>query len=198
LSGFRRYPIGAEVLDGGVHFRVWAPRRKSVDIVSNGGTGYSLSTARSAAVSDGAVPLEPEPGGYFSGFLLGIAAGALYRFRVDEGERLPDPTSRFQPQGPHGPSEIVDPAAFAWTHQAWRGLELPGQVIYEMHIGTFTREGTFEAVRRELPELERIGITAVELMPVPIFRGGLAGATMASGCSRLWLSTAAPTISAAS
>jgi maltooligosyltrehalose trehalohydrolase len=178
LNGSRRYPVGAEVLRGGVDFRVWAPRRKSVEVVfdENGGTGFSLSTVRSAERSLGkAVPLHAEPGGYYSGLVPEVAAGALYRFRLHggdaAGECFPDPTSRFQPQGPHGPSEVIDPASFAWTDQRWRGLKLPGQVIYEMHIGTFTREGTFEAARHELPGLARLGITAVELMPVADFPG---------------------------
>jgi maltooligosyltrehalose trehalohydrolase len=86
-------------------------------------------------------------------------------------ECFPDPVSRFQPEGPHGPSQVVDPARFAWSDQQWRGLCLPGPVIYEMHVGTFTREGTFEQARRELPELARLGITAIEVMPVADFPG---------------------------
>jgi maltooligosyltrehalose trehalohydrolase len=156
----RRYPVGAEVTPGGVHFRVWAPRRKSVEVVFE-----------QRGSSKAAVPLSPEPGGYYSSLVPEAAAGALYRFRLDGGDSFPDPVSRFQPQGPHGPSEVVDPASVPWTDQEWRGLALPGQVIYEMHIGTFTREGTFEAARRELPELARIGITAVEVMPVADFPG---------------------------
>jgi maltooligosyltrehalose trehalohydrolase len=156
----RRYPVGAEVKPGGVQFRVWAPRCKSVEVI------FEQSGGRK-----GAVPLSSEPGGYYSSFVPEAAAGALYRFRLDGGDSFPDPVSRFQPQGPHGPSEVIDAESFRWADQAWRGLSLPGQVIYEMHIGTFTREGTFEAARRELPELAALGITAVEVMPVADFPG---------------------------
>lgn len=154
----RRYPIGAEIIGGeGVHFRVWAPRRRTVEVVFEGA---------------GATALEPEPGGYFSALVPEAAAGALYRFRLDgAGGAFPDPASRFQPAGPHGPSRVVDPAPFPWTDAAWRGLALEGQVLYEMHIGTFTPEGTWDAARRELPELAAAGITAVEVMPVADFPG---------------------------
>ncbi len=161
LSHARKYPIGAEVRPGGVLFRVWAPRRKSVEVVFEQSGGRSLSVAA----------LEPEPGGYYSSFVPEAAAGALYRFRLDGGDSFPDPVSRFQPRGPHGPSEVIDPASFAWSDRAWSGLSLRGQVIYEMHIGTFTKEGTFDAARRELPELAALGITAVEVMPVADFPG---------------------------
>jgi maltooligosyltrehalose trehalohydrolase len=160
FSESRRHPVGAEVRPGGVHFRVWAPRRKSVEVV------FEQSGGRNRIV-----PLSPEPGGYYSSLVPEAAAGALYRFRLDSGDSFPDPASRFQPQGPHGPSEVIDAASFSWTDQRWRGLSLRGQVIYEMHIGTFTREGTFEAARRELPELAGLGITAVEVMPVADFPG---------------------------
>ncbi len=158
----RRYPIGAEPAPGGgVHFRVWAPRRKSVEVilVAEGG---APSTAR---------PLDREAEGYYSGLVPEAAPGVLYRFRLDGADSFPDPASRFQPQGPHGPSAVVDPNAFRWTDDPWRGLSIDGQVVYEMHIGTFTREGTFEAARRELPELARLGLTAVEIMPVADFPG---------------------------
>lgn len=121
--------------------------------------------------SGDAVELSREAGGYFYGLAPDAAAGSLYRFRLDGGEAFPDPASRFQPLGPHGPSEVVDPSRFRWTDSAWRGIAIEGQVIYEMHIGTFTREGTWEAARRELPELAAAGITAVEVMPVADFPG---------------------------
>jgi maltooligosyltrehalose trehalohydrolase len=155
----RRLPVGAEVQpDGGVHFRVWAPRARRVDVVLEGGPA-------------GAAALDAEADGYFSGLVSGAAAGTRYRFRLDGGPALADPASRFQPQGPHGPSAVVDPGAFAWTDAAWPGLAREGQVLYEMHVGTFTREGTWQAAGRELPELARLGITAVELMPVADFAG---------------------------
>jgi maltooligosyltrehalose trehalohydrolase len=156
----RRYPIGAEVFADGVHFRVWAPRRKQVDVV--------VTTEHAA---ESAQQLQHEASGYFSGFVAGVKAGDLYRFRLDGGALFPDPASRFQPQGPHGSSQVVDPAHFDWTDSHWRGAGLEGQVIYEMHIGTFTREGTWEAARRELPELAAVGITVLEIMPVADFPG---------------------------
>jgi maltooligosyltrehalose trehalohydrolase len=158
----RRYPVGAELASGGgVHFRVWAPRRQSVEVILNPGHERQQAVAK----------LHRESSGYHSGMVRKAVAGDLYRFRLDGADSFPDPISRFQPQGPHGPSEVIDPSQFAWTDQAWRGLTLEGQVIYEMHIGTFTREGTFEAARRELAELARVGITAVEVMPVADFPG---------------------------
>jgi maltooligosyltrehalose trehalohydrolase len=139
-----------------VSFRVWAPRRKKVEVVLETGA---------------AMELHPEPAGYFSGIFPQPTHGDRYRFRLDDGDRFPDPASRFQPEGPHGPSEAVDPARFLWTDGAWPGASLEGQVIYEMHLGTFTSEGTWEAARRELPELASIGITVVEIMPVADFPG---------------------------
>jgi maltooligosyltrehalose trehalohydrolase len=120
--------------------------------------------------SGAATELEREPDGYFSG-LVQARAGDRYRFRLDGGDSFPDPVSRFQPEGPHRSSEIVDPLAFRWSDDAWRGIALEDQVIYEMHIGTFTREGTWESARRELAELASTGITTVEIMPVADFPG---------------------------
>ncbi|WP_437545036.1 malto-oligosyltrehalose trehalohydrolase [Sorangium sp. So ce367] len=153
----RRLPVGAEVLVGkGVHFRVWAPARRKVEVVLEAGPG-----------SGGAAPLRPEEGGYFAGLVASAASGTRYRFRLDDGETLyPDPASRSQPEGPHGPSEVIDPGAFSWSDAAFRGAPLKGQVVYEMHIGTFTREGTWESAARELPELARIGISLIELLPI--------------------------------
>src|SRR4051812_36156894 len=99
----RRLPIGAEVLGRGTHFRVWAPIRKQVEVVLDDGRAFPLAT---------------EPGGYFSGLVEGVGDGARYRLRLDGGESLlPDPASRFQPEGPHGPSQVVDPSAFRWTDE---------------------------------------------------------------------------------
>ena len=142
----RRYPIGAELIDGGVHFRVWAPSREALAVVIDGK----------------AFPLEREAGGYFAGFVDGARAGTLYRF----GE-LPDPASRFQPEGPHGPSMVIDPA-YAWQHE---NPALDDLVIYEMHIGTFTYEGTFRAAIEKIPLLRDVGVTMLEVMPVAEFPG---------------------------
>ena len=114
--------------------------------------------------------LGPERDGYFSG-LLPATPGALYRFRLDGKNAYPDPVSRFQPEGPHGPSQVVDPSRFVWTDQAWRRCGREGQIVYEMHIGTFTREGTWDAAIKELPALADLGVTVLEVMPVADFPG---------------------------
>jgi len=152
----RRLPIGAELVERDVtHFRVWAPAAKRVDVVFADGRADTSLVA--------------EPDGYFSG-AADACAGARYGFRLDGGEKLyPDPASRFQQEGPHGLSAIVDPAAFTWTDQGWRGPSRSGQVVYELHVGTFTREGTWEAAARELAELAALGITLIEMMPVADF-----------------------------
>jgi maltooligosyltrehalose trehalohydrolase len=165
----RRFPIGAKVVaGGGVDFRVWAPRAKSVAVElwpSNTPQGNQ------EAASDRAIhPLVPEEAGYFRGHVQTARAGMLYQFRTDAGS-FPDPASRFQPEGPHGPSQIVDPASFQWTDRNWRGVSREGQVIYEMHIGAFTPEGTWRAAMEQLPELARLGITTLEVMPVADFCG---------------------------
>jgi len=154
----RRLPIGAEPqLGGGVHFRLWAPRCREVVVEIEG-----LNPAA----------LQPEIGGYFSLWSLPARAGMRYRFRLGRnGKALPDPASRFQPEGPHGPSEIVDPEDFAWTDGAWRGRTREQLVIYEMHVGTFTPDGSWEAASRELPALADLGITCLEIMPVADFPG---------------------------
>jgi maltooligosyltrehalose trehalohydrolase len=152
----RRFPVGAELVPGrGTHFRVWAPERKSVDVVI-GGNGS---------------PLEGEEQGYFSGVVEHAQAGTRYLLRLDGRVEFPDPASRFQPEGPHGPSQVVDSVAFGWTDTSWRGLPLEGQVIYEMHTGTFTPEGTWSSAIEHLQELADTGITVIELMPVADFSG---------------------------
>ena len=160
----RALPVGAEALPGGaVHFRVWAPERTQVRVVLEGGPG-----------APGTVSLQREPGddGYFSGCSPQAAAGTLYRYRLDEEEMpYPDPASRFQPDGPHGPSLVIDPRAFAWTDRDWPGATPRGQILYEMHVGTFSREGTWKGAQRELEELARIGVTLIELMPIADFPG---------------------------
>jgi len=151
ILSLRRLPVGAEVTPEGVHFRVWAPKRKKVEV----------------ATDTGSFELEAEGDGYFSG----IGRGSLYKYRLDGGDAFPDPASRFQPQGPHGPSQVIDPSTFPWTDEGWRGLRREGQVLYEMHVGTFTPEGTWEAASRELPELARLGVTVIEMMPIAEFPG---------------------------
>lgn len=152
----RRYPIGAEVDQRGVHFRVWAPDRHEVTVSTEGGVNW---------------PLKSEGNGYFSGWATEIKAGADYFFELDQKEKAPDPASRFQPTGPHGPSRVIEPSRFAWTDQTWLGRPLMGTVIYEMHIGTFTKSGTWSAATVELEELASIGINCIEVMPIADFAG---------------------------
>jgi maltooligosyltrehalose trehalohydrolase len=161
-SGGRRLPVGAECRPGGgVDFRVWAPKRTRVEVVLEGGPGAPQSRTMLA-----------ECDGYHCAVAPEARAGTRYRFRLDGGPTLfPDPASRLQPEGPHGPSEVVDPSVFTWSDAAWPGVELARQVLYEMHVGTFTREGTWAAAQAQLPALADLGVTLVEMMPVADFPG---------------------------
>ncbi len=115
-------------------------------------------------------PLVKEDGGYFASFVEAAGAGTRYWYRVD-GQLVPDPASRWQPDGPFGASVVVDPARFSWTAPDRSGISLGGQIVYEMHIGTFTREGTWRSAATRLPLLARTGISVLELMPVADFPG---------------------------
>ena len=158
----RRLPVGAELTPRGVSFRVWAPQRRQVTVV--------LAEGLEALAC---FPLEPEANGYFSGMVESARAGALYWYRLDdEADLLPDPASRFQPDGPMGASEVIDPVVFAWTDVAWPGVGWNDQVLYEMHVGAFTREGTWWAAIEQLPALADLGITIIEMMPVADFTFG--------------------------
>jgi maltooligosyltrehalose trehalohydrolase len=165
----RRMPMGAEVVGrGGVHFRVWAPTREKVEVVL-------AQSEQDQEDQPETYPLKADKKGYFAGLVPQAASGRLYRFRLDEeAELYPDPASRFQSKGVHGPSEIIDPDTFTWNDQDWPGInqnDPRGQVIYEMHIGTFTKEGTWAAASQQLEELSSIGITVLEIMPVAAFPG---------------------------
>ncbi|MDZ7781195.1 MAG: alpha-amylase family glycosyl hydrolase [Gemmatimonadota bacterium] len=138
-------------------FRVWAPDAEEVAV-------HLLEPG------DRVAPMEPERHGYWTVVLDDVAPGSSYRYRLSDGTERPDPASRFQPEGVHGPSQLVDPG-FAWTDHDWVGLPLRDHVFYELHVGTFTEEGTFDGVIRHLDRLEHLGITAVELMPVAQFPG---------------------------
>jgi maltooligosyltrehalose trehalohydrolase len=121
-------------------------------------------------LGDRRIRLDAEPHGYHSG-LAAVGVGTRYAYSLDGGPTCPDPASRFQPEGPHGLSEVVDPGAFPWTDEGWPGVAREGQVLYEMHVGTFTGAGTWDAASRELPELARAGITVVEMLPIGDFVG---------------------------
>jgi maltooligosyltrehalose trehalohydrolase len=152
-------PLGATVVRGGVRFGIWAPKAQQIDLVLE----------RAGMTSE--QRLERDGRGIHVGFVAGAKAGDRYRFRVNGGDAFPDPRSRFQPEGVHGPSEVVDPAGFAWTDGEWPGIAIERQVIYELHVGAYTPEGTFAALARELPAIARLGVSAVELMPVADFPG---------------------------
>ena len=156
----RRLPIGAEVSGGGVHFRVWAPAWSKVTLVLE-------------APDRREVVLRPEANGYHAVLVDNLGAGALYRYRLGDAPELhADPASRYQPEGPFGPSQVIDPDDAAWTDATWHGITRPHeQVLYEMHVGTFTREGTWRAAAEQLPFLADLGITTIEMMPVNDFAG---------------------------
>ncbi|MBA2259450.1 MAG: malto-oligosyltrehalose trehalohydrolase [Acidobacteria bacterium] len=143
---------------GRAHARVWAPACAAVDFVLEAVAGRTIH------------PLEKEPDGFFSA-TVEATAGDRYWFRLDDDRLRPDPRSRFQPDGPHGPSQIVDPSAFPWTDSAWQGIGAARQVIYEMHVGTYTPQGTWPAAAEQLPALASLGITIVEMMPLADFPG---------------------------
>src|SRR6266478_3110772 len=153
------WPIGSSK----IHFRVWAPyaKRVSVDFVGRSQLPISLP-----------VQMKPCERGYFEATASGIEPGARYRYVLDGQKTCPDPASRFQPDGVHGPSAVIDPDAFLWSDHSWSGIPLEGFIIYELHVGTFTREGTFQAIIPLLDYLQNdVGVTAIELMPVAQFPG---------------------------
>ncbi len=155
-------PFGAEARRGGAtRFRLWAPARSSVAIELDAPGARPRRLAMSAIA-----------GGWHELEAPNAPAGTRYRFMLGDGVALPDPASRRNPQDVHGPSEVVDPLAYEWRDAAWRGRPWREAVIYELHVGAFTREGTFAAARARLPELAELGVTAVELMPVADFPGG--------------------------
>jgi maltooligosyltrehalose trehalohydrolase len=156
----RRLPVGAELQPGGgAHFRVWCPDRPDVAVVVERSSGGTCETR-----------LCSEPKGYAAACVAGVAAGDRYRFRIG-ADLLADPASRSQPDGPLGSSEVIDPSLFVWTDHAWTGRPLHGSIVYELHCGTFTREGTWRAAMDQLPYLAELGITVVEIMPISEFPG---------------------------
>ena len=161
----RRYPIGVEFLHRSngppqVHARVWAPECRLVELVTQDDLGPAIDSV-----------LDAEGNGYFSGVIENVQPGTKYRFRLDNGNAFPDPASRFQPEGPDGPSVMIDSSTFAWRDHGWPGVRLTDQVLYELHVGTFTREGTFAAAIERLGALVDVGVTTIEVMPVAEFPG---------------------------
>ncbi len=149
--------MGASLSPAGVTFRVWAPALRSVD-VDLGPSGCVF-------------PLNRERDGVWSATVAEARAGDRYVYVLDGERRRPDPCSRYQPEGPHGPSEIVDGAAFEWHDASRRGLHIQGLVIYQLHVGTATPEGTFDALVGQLPRIKDLGVNAIQLLPVAEFPG---------------------------
>lgn len=155
-----KMPFGAECRDDGrVRFRLWAPAANQVEVcLADSKSGTRLS-------------LEQLENGWFELVTDAAKPGTQYRFRIDGGQEVPDPASRFQPEDVHGPSEVIDPTTFAWKDSTWRGRPWEEAVIYELHVGAFTPSGTFASVGERLDYLADLGITAIELMPVADFPG---------------------------
>jgi maltooligosyltrehalose trehalohydrolase len=148
--------LGAE----GTTFRFWAPGAQRVDLVLETPGGAPLRQ-QFAATGDG----------WFETLARGAGAGGRYRLRIDDELDVPDPASRFQPEGVAGPSEILHPHSFQWRDLRWQGRPWHEAVLYELHVGTFTREGTYAAAIKRLDDLARVGITALELLPLNTFPG---------------------------
>jgi maltooligosyltrehalose trehalohydrolase len=154
-----RLPLGATLLDGDrCQFRVWAPERARMEV-------------HIVAPRERRVTMTKRESGYHEAVIEQCGAGTRYLFAAEGGNERPDPASRLQPEGVHGPSEVVGPA-FAWHDQGWTGVALEDHVLYELHVGTFTEEGTFDAVIPRLDALKDLGVTAVELLPIGQFPGG--------------------------
>ncbi len=155
-------------------FRVWSPDRHRVEVVTNGRRVPMLLDGRPGAVKgdgEGGTGRWVGGGGWWTVCVEDAGPGTDYAFRLDEGPPRPDPRSACQPRGIHGPSRVVDHAAFGWTDTGWRGLPLAGGVLYECHIGTFSAEGTFDGAIAHLGHLAGLGVDAIELMPVAEFSG---------------------------
>jgi maltooligosyltrehalose trehalohydrolase len=150
--------VGANLEAGAVRFRVWAPAAREVKVVIH----YAHETESHTT--------QREADGHHVALVSGIGPGTRYKFRID-GSEYPDPASRSQPEGVHGPSEIVDPQAFRWSDAGWAGLTPDGLVIYELHVGTFTADGTFDAAIERLDDLRDLGVNAIEVMPIATFPG---------------------------
>ncbi|HWA96562.1 MAG TPA: malto-oligosyltrehalose trehalohydrolase [Terracidiphilus sp.] len=150
--------FGANWNEKRTSFRVWAPKAESVQLILDNDQPHTL-------------PMQPEANGCFGLEVEGIQSGTLYRYQMAGHDPWPDPASRFQPQGVHGPSQVVNPCAFSWSDADWTGINRENLVLYELHVGTFTPEGTFTAATQKLPYLRNLGVTAIELMPIADFPG---------------------------
>ena len=159
MKRMHRMPFGAELDDNGARFSLWAPGARNVEL--------DLTHARGRAC----LPMTAAGDGWHTASIEGLEAGATYLYRIDDGICVPDPASRWNPKDVHAASMVVDPAAFAWPDADWKGRPWEEAVIYELHLGTFTPAGTFNAAIERLDYLVRLGVTAIELMPVADFPG---------------------------
>ena len=150
-----KWTHGPSFEEGGIRFRLWAPGQERIALVVEGRP---------------ALPMTRAANGFLETFVKGLAAGARYRFALADGRQVPDPASRFQPEDVNGPSEAIDPAAYRWR-ESWRGRQWDEIVLYELHIGAFSPEGTFAGAAHKLDHLADLGVTAVEIMPVSDFGG---------------------------
>ncbi|WP_448560456.1 malto-oligosyltrehalose trehalohydrolase [Trichothermofontia sp.] len=158
--------LGSQYLGNGqCQFTVWAPQREAVAVHL-----LAPDDASPPSLNDRLIPMHKTDRGYWQ-VTTAAEPGMLYRYQLDRDRERPDPASQWQPYGVHGPSCIVDPNAFTWQAADWRGIPLAQMVIYELHVGTFTPEGTFTAIIDRLPDLLDLGINAIELMPVAQYPG---------------------------
>ena len=160
LNNQRLLVLGAMPNTEGTAFIIWAPKAKRVDVCIQKNNDKVLI-----------VPLSQNSQGYWCVFVPEVTSGDCYEYRVNNKGVLPDPASRYQPQGVHGPSEVIDPTAYPWSDDQWKGISPESLIIYELHVGTFTLQGTFEEARKKLEYLSGLGVTAVELMPIADFSG---------------------------
>jgi maltooligosyltrehalose trehalohydrolase len=152
----RQKSFGTRIVNGGVKFRLWAPNQESVSLSL---TGQSP------------VPMHSDKGGWHELISPAAQAGSTYKFVLSNGLEVPDPASRFQPADIHGPSEVIDPGSYVWTDDGWSGRPWEECVIYELHVGAFTEDGTFRSAIERLEHLDQLGITAIEIMPLADFPG---------------------------
>lgn len=157
-------PFGAQLTqDGQVRFRLWAPSAKQVDVC--------LGASATGKGSSQVLPMNRLEEGWFELVTGSAHAGSLYRYRINGDNEVPDPASRRNPNDVHGPSEVVDPTEFTWEDDSWRSRPWHEAVVYELHVGTFTPEGTFAGAQSRLGHLVELGVTVIELMPIADFPG---------------------------
>ena len=157
MKFFHDMPFGAQTHDEGVRFRLWAPAQRAPKLLLDAGANERI------------LPLKPQPDGWFECVTDLAGAHSRYLYELDDGKRVPDPASRFQPDDVHGASEVIDRRDYAWRTSHWRGRPWRETVLYELHVGAFAND--YDGARRKLDHLARLGVTALELMPLADFEG---------------------------